>query len=298
MLNHRDSNKLKVDIISAITAGTLCSIAFNPWDRALHLSIKYDRKFLSADNFKNPYQGFKQVAFHRTFVNGFYNFLQSQVRPHIYAALHDQLKFSEFSAQFCVGMASGAIYALVAHPLATIKYYTWGNNNRNFFSSTAEMWKHGGVKSFKNGAPVTIARDMAYGSTYEILRHLFRAKFTTKHDKFQQFLCDASASGMAAIAASPLNYVRSKQLGTDAGKKAPTIRQALKQVWQESKAHKSVISWLRFYQLRFGIGWGTARVAVGMGASQLTFGFFQKQLTPYFQDGIDQNEISLPGKKR
>ena len=34
---------------------------FNPWDRALYLSVKHSRPFLSGENFQRPYQGFWQV---------------------------------------------------------------------------------------------------------------------------------------------------------------------------------------------------------------------------------------------
>ncbi|EWM23565.1 hypothetical protein Naga_101424g1 [Nannochloropsis gaditana] len=50
--------KFNCGLIGGVTQAGL----FNPWDRALYLSVKYSRPFLSVANFQRPYQGFWQVG--------------------------------------------------------------------------------------------------------------------------------------------------------------------------------------------------------------------------------------------
>lgn len=49
--------KFNCGLIGGITQAGL----FNPWDRALYLSVKESRPFLAWDNFSRPYQGFGQA---------------------------------------------------------------------------------------------------------------------------------------------------------------------------------------------------------------------------------------------
>jgi hypothetical protein len=49
--------KFNCGLIGGITQAGM----FNPWDRALYLSVKHSRPFLSLSNFSRPYQGFWQA---------------------------------------------------------------------------------------------------------------------------------------------------------------------------------------------------------------------------------------------
>ena len=61
-----------VSFFCGITAGVIQAGLFNPWDRALYLSIKNDVPFLSYQNFQNPYTGFLQSVGHRALSGGLY----------------------------------------------------------------------------------------------------------------------------------------------------------------------------------------------------------------------------------
>jgi len=45
---------------------------FNPWDRALYLSVKFERKFLHPLNFVEPWKGVLQTLIQRAISAGFY----------------------------------------------------------------------------------------------------------------------------------------------------------------------------------------------------------------------------------
>lgn len=62
----------KQQLAGGLISGSIIAVAFNPWDRALYLSMLHNRPFLTAANFQHPYQGFLQVLFHRTFSSGIY----------------------------------------------------------------------------------------------------------------------------------------------------------------------------------------------------------------------------------
>jgi hypothetical protein len=48
------------NVVAGTVVGSLQSVLFNPWDRALYLSVKEKRAFLLKENFRNPYQAKEQ----------------------------------------------------------------------------------------------------------------------------------------------------------------------------------------------------------------------------------------------
>ena len=55
---------------AGLASGLACAALFNPWDRALFLSVIESRAFLSPSNFRQPFQGLGQTLVHRTVSNG------------------------------------------------------------------------------------------------------------------------------------------------------------------------------------------------------------------------------------
>jgi hypothetical protein len=55
-----------INTVAGIVCGLFQAGLFNPWDRALYLSVRDRRHFLHPANFKNPFQGFWQAIVHRT----------------------------------------------------------------------------------------------------------------------------------------------------------------------------------------------------------------------------------------
>jgi hypothetical protein len=59
-----------VSFFCGLIAGVAQAGLFNPYDRALYLSVKHKRPFLSSLNFQSPYQGFLQSVGGRALSGG------------------------------------------------------------------------------------------------------------------------------------------------------------------------------------------------------------------------------------
>jgi len=274
--------QLSIDVEAGLASGVFCSGLFNPWDRALYLSVKNNKPFLSVDNFRYPYHGFSQAIVQRAFLGSVYYIIQGELKHHLYPYLRHDLKISETFSQFCIGSSAGSLSGLLTNSISAVKYHTWGHEDRSFFVSTYDMWSHGRIKPFIKGTHATIGRDLIFGSTYEVTRHLIKNKFPklkNTDDSYSNFLCNSSAAALATIASGPLNYVRTIQYATPPEEKPPTISKALVNVWSEAKKNNpTCLSKMSFLQQKFRVGWGTARVAVGMAAGQAVFDWVSAKL--------------------
>lgn len=61
-----------VSLLCGLIAGVAQAGLFNPYDRALYLSVKHHRPFLDSRNFQNGYQGFAQSVGGRAIASGLY----------------------------------------------------------------------------------------------------------------------------------------------------------------------------------------------------------------------------------
>lgn len=281
-----------VDVVSGLVSGVSCAWLLNPWDRAIYLSIKHSRSFLSLENFKNPYHGALQAVSQRAILGSLYFTMQGEMKTYLYPYLRETLHCNEMISQMGVGIVSGGVYGAVINPMSAVKYHTWGNDKRVFLTSLKEMYTKGGLKTFSNGMVATIMRDTLFGCVYEVSRnvlynHIVAAdKVTSENKKTPIALaCDMFAGGGAAMAAGPFNYVRNVQYSIAPDKKPPSSFEILKNVWADSKNH-SGLARAGFFQQKFRIGWGTARVSAGMGLAQWMF----DQSRNFFQDKIVEHE--------
>lgn len=62
----------RVSFLCGFVAGVAQAGIFNPFDRALYLSVKHHRPFLSYQNFFQPYSGFLQSVGGRALSGGLY----------------------------------------------------------------------------------------------------------------------------------------------------------------------------------------------------------------------------------
>ncbi|KTD44350.1 hypothetical protein [Legionella parisiensis] len=289
-LNYKE--KFNIDVASGLIAGVSNSGLFNPWDRALYLSVKYNRPFLSVQNFKSPYQGFSQALVQRAFLGSIYYIAQGELKSYLFPYLHHDLGLSQAVAQWYVGMAAGSIGGALTNSISAIKYHTWGQESASFRSSARDMRTLGGIRPFLKGTSATMTRDMIFGSTYEMLRSLMKTtskssgnKASGANQSYAEFLYNASAAAVATLASSPFNYVRNMQYATPPNLKPPSAGKVFIKVWYESETpQQSFLSRLSFFQQRFRIGWGTARVAVGMAVGQKLFDSTQAHLSNLFSD--------------
>lgn len=98
-----------------ILAGVAQAGVFNPYDRALYLSIKDDVHFLSPQNWKNPYGGFFQSVGGRALSGGLYFPLE-----HLYLRMLDADEINSRN-NLIAGTAAGATNACILNPLSAVK---------------------------------------------------------------------------------------------------------------------------------------------------------------------------------
>jgi len=115
-------HKYQVITLAGFTSGLLQAGLFNPWDRALYLSVKNQSRFLSLANFRNPYQGFSQSIFSRVLSGGSYFPLVDVFEPLIAKKLNQEGTVPKALA----GHAAGAVNGSCINFLTAIKYETWG----------------------------------------------------------------------------------------------------------------------------------------------------------------------------
>jgi hypothetical protein len=105
---------------AGLASGLVCAALFNPWDRALFLSVIESRAFLSPSNFRTPFQGLSQTLVHRTFSNGLYFVLQDVA----YDIMSDALNAprSDSRVVLLAGLGAGAANGALLNSIAAIKY--------------------------------------------------------------------------------------------------------------------------------------------------------------------------------
>lgn len=247
-----------ISLLCGLIAGVAQAAVFNPYDRALYLSVKHHRPFLDPKNFENGYQGFLQSVGGRALASGLYyplehaflNLVPADGKPHPYCV-------------FLAGTAAGAANAIILNPLSAVKYKTWGREvNRGMKQEVLEMWKKGGFRPFLNGLRPTLYRDVVFGGCYTYLRYVINSQLSISRE--HQWIGNVTAAAVATIASGPFNLARNVQYATKSKKQAPTIPHVLYKLTEQVAAQDTVSGKLHLLQNRLRIGFGTARVALGM----------------------------------
>jgi hypothetical protein len=283
-------------LVCGLTGGFLQAGLFNPWDRALYLSIKENRPFLSRANFSHPFEGVMQTLVQRAISSGLYFPLEEIFATTFYKSkLWDKnVNDSDDSMQqsknrsgiaFCSGLLAGAINGIVMNPLTAIKYHYWGTTfkNENFFITAIRMFKYGGMRIFLVGSAATINRDLIFGGVYGLLRHELQAnnvelKETVIDQKcligdnkktlmIPNFTSNMIAACIATVFSSPWNYVRNIHYSTPSGQVPSSTYNIWKLLLTEMQTFPHIITKLKFLQTQLRVGWGTARVGFGMAFS-------------------------------
>ena len=110
-----------------LTSGLLQAGVFNPWDRALYLSVKHERAFLHMDNFRNPMTGVFQTLFQRAISTGLYFPLEDIFAHHVQKLKEKSnarplsIMSSDAMLTFIAGTFAGACNGIMMNPIASIK---------------------------------------------------------------------------------------------------------------------------------------------------------------------------------
>jgi len=294
-----------VSFTCGITAGILQAGLFNPFDRALYLSITNEVPFLRAENFKNPYNGFMQSVGHRALSSGLYYPLEhffcelllsshsdsgdynNQQQP---ATSHIQLHPA--FANFLAGTLAGSTNALIVNPITAIKYKSWSREvNQGMLKESMEMFRKGGLRPFGNGLVPTVLRDLCFGGTYTFLRLELQYLFQLTPE--QQWAANMASAAMATVVSAPFNLVRNVQYATRSREKADSVSNILRDFVKDANKHETAWQRARYIQNRLRIGWGTVRVAVGMA-----FGHFMYDNLMGLYEDFDNERVFERRRKK
>lgn len=257
-------------VVCGLISGGIQAGLFNPWDRALYLSVKHNRRLLCKANFASPYEGFGQSIVQRIFSAGLYFPLEEVFM----APAKRELPSNPRVAEFLAGSFAGALNAIIMNPAAAIKYQMWGSTSQLTPKQAAQkMWRHGNIQPFVKGISATLARDCSFGGVFALLRYRLAAMLPPEIPGIpnppgkRRFLSDLCAGAIATIVSSPFNYVRSMQYAASPRTKPPSGIEVLThlsgQASRLSRRSGSCAS-VRFVLRRLRVGGGTLRVGVGM----------------------------------
>ena len=273
----------KVDyrsVLCGLAAGVISAGVFNPFDRALYLSVTNRTPFLTKQNFQNPYLGFMQSVGHRALSGGLYFpleqfFMTVLVPAQQSTVIEKKLKRQSHNStgallNFLAGTAAGAMNAILINPISAIKYKSWGREtNRGMMTEAVEMLRKGGLRPFYNGLIPTLWRDLVFGGCYTFLRFEFQYRFQLSTD--HQYISNFMAAAVATVASGPFNLARNEQYATKSRHVADTLRVVLSNFVIETREHSTLYEKCIFIQQRLRLGWGTIRVALGMSFANFLY---------------------------
>jgi hypothetical protein len=257
-----------VSLLCGLLAGIAQAGVFNPYDRALYLSVRDHVPFLDARNWHHPYRGFWQSIGGRALQGGLYF-----PAEHFFLRCIKDRHEGDSRWNFLAGTAAGCFNACLLNPISAVKYKTWGRQRHEHYGMwheiTGMVRKSGSIRPFFNGIAPTLARDVVFGGTYTWLR--LQLAFWLELEPHQEWTSNLVAAGLATIVSGPFNYVRTIQFSTRSHEKAEHMMYILRDLAQTTARQDGVLAALRFLQARLRIGWGTARVAFGMSFAHAVY---------------------------
>lgn len=108
-MTKKDSQRSqRINLFASLICGAAQAGLFNPYDRALYLSVRDRTPFFHSNNWIHPYQGFSQAVVQRTISGGLYFFLQGETHRILDTYLH-HLKLTDTEINFVIGLSAGAL---------------------------------------------------------------------------------------------------------------------------------------------------------------------------------------------
>ena len=287
--NHVEHAHIKVRARYEVGSGTLAGIIsggiLSPFDKALYFSIKNHRPLFVKANWVKPFHGIGQTLFYRSLSTTCYFPTERLSKHYLLESETFRASFSSLSdnkQNLVCGIIAGAFTATVVNPTQVIRYDSWINHTR-FRTSVSNLYKGNGLINFSKGLIATLCRDSLFGAMYSLTRHLkYNEKFglinERNYNKYHFFFdgCwNAICAWLATALSSPFNYVRSIQFGTHSHDTPDTIRYIFKKNINGLRSNKLTLRQkYRYINVRLKIGWGTARVALGMAIGSQLYSFF------------------------
>jgi hypothetical protein len=102
-----------------------------------------------------------------------------------------------------------------------------------------------------------------------------------KHSQWASLSCNIVAAILATTASAPLNYIRNIKYASPASAPDPSYRRVMLGLWIEARRLPTTKERVQYTIQSLRIGWGSARVGVGMGIGQLAFDFCRDGLSAF-----------------
>jgi hypothetical protein len=239
---------LTASVACGFSSGLLQAALFNPYDRAMYLSIHFNRPFLSKSNW----------AFRESFVGVLPSLLQRAVSSGLYFPMEQyfrgSLAGSKGSVDALAGIFSGAATGFLTSPINAAKFSQWREaRGRSAVDSARAVYESGGLRALMRAAPVTVSRDLTFGMCFSFLRHRGESGLAE----------NIGAASVATVISSPLNYVRMRQYSAPGG--PPSAVAILRELGRQASAIPTIPERLAFMATACNMGWGALRVGLGIG---------------------------------
>ena len=146
----------------------------------------------------------------------------------------------------------------------------WGSE-LGYLGTAKLMYRQAGISPFFHAIAPTLWRDCLWASVFQYLRHhsiVWAQRFDRPVRAGVEFTAVTAAGGVATALSSPLNYARNVVFKTPADRRAPNTWRCVYDLFREARGHPGAA---RFLAHQLNVGWGTARVAVGMAVSSKVY---------------------------
>lgn len=253
-----------------LLSGVTNVIIFNPFDRALNLATK-NHTSIFLKGYWNPrvmYQGIHHGIIQRTISYGLWYPAVDMVKTII-----DKNGASNkyIDNQILASMFASGLIGLSTSPVSAAKQQYWNSDQKiGIFKFAKQMYKIGGPYAFVRGTTVTVMRDMKFGLIFGYM------SFT--HNKEKKFLIDAPFATIATIASSPYNYIRVMKYKTECNVHTSSfeILRDLVKIVQKECPHGVWRQIIYIFHNKLNVGWGSARVGLGMAFSRQLYEYFKQ----------------------
>ena len=277
--------KAKYEVSAGTLAGVISGGILSPFDKALYFSIKNHRPLFVKANWVKPFHGIGQTLFYRSLSTTCYFPTERLSKHYLLESEYTHESFSSLTKNrqnLICGIIAGALTATVVNPTQVIRYDSWINHT-TFSTSLKNLYKGNGIINFSKGLIATLCRDSVFGAIYSLTRHLKPNEklqliddiIYNKYHFFFDGCWNALCAFFATAMSSPFNYVRSIQFATHSHDKPDTIRYIFLQNIRDLTSNRLTLREKSTYlNVRLKIGWGTARVALGMAIGSQLYSFF------------------------
>lgn len=268
ILDERLEKSMKQTFVGFFT-GVINVCVFNPFDRALNLATKnHTSIFIKA--YWNPYliyQGIHHGIIQKTISYGLWYPAVDKIKNNM-----DKLKYKNkyIDNEIISSIIASGLIGLLTSPVSAAKQQYWNSDKKTgIFKFAAEMYKIGGFYGFIRGTIITIERDMLFGLIFGYL------SFT--YNKKKYFLLDTSFATIATVASSPFNYVRIMKYKTESNVYISSfaILEDLVKIVKTECPNNFLKQIIYIFQKKFNVGWGSARVGIGMALSRQLYECFK-----------------------